>query len=332
MNALHGAAVSYLVAYAATLSVVLGMLLLIAIAELSGATWFVVFRREAEVVVSALPALAVFTVPLVILPHWFWPADGGNTSADRPIAFGLRAIAYWAIWLWSGEVILRSRRRRAAVILLSAMAMTLAAIDWLMSLTPEWMSTVYGAYYAIGGMVGALALLAVLARRSERQGSGVTPTSEHFHALGKLTLAFVMFWAYLWYSQFFIIWIADVPREVTWYVVRLESGWRVLSSIVIVAGFVLPFLGLLFRAARRSPLVMSLIGGLLFVVHYADVYWVIVPGVRPHWSFIDLIWDFVALACILGLSIAIAFWRAGRRPSVVISESDVEQSLRYQAY
>jgi hypothetical protein len=334
----RAAAASYLVAYTATLACVLGMLLLAMSADLSGAVWFVPLRRHAEAVVGALPALAVLMLPLIIAPGAFWPwARGGESAAhadldrlyfDRAF-FTSRAVGCWLIWLAFGEL-LRTRFATharasdasasyprwfsAAGVSLVALAMTLAAFDWMMSVSPGWTSSIYGVYYFAGAMVGALALLAVLAWRTHAARSGGAPTADHFHALGKLMLAFVLFWGYVWYAQYFIIWIADLPREVTWYVERFTDGWRAVGLLLLAGGFAAPVALLLFRAAKRSAAVMCGVGGWLLAVHYVDVYWLLVPAIRPAWTLADALWDVAALGLVAGSVAAAAMWRRSAAP------------------
>jgi hypothetical protein len=310
-------AASYLAAYSATVAVVVGMLLLIMMAHRSGAVWFVLLRRRAEMVVAALPALAVLAIPLLFIRHWF-------------VA---RTVLYWIIWIGVGASVRRMSGRRPLVsvigLLLAAPALTFAAFDWMMSLSPGWSSSVYGVYYFSGAIATALALLALLARSLEAPWA---PTTEHFQAIGRLTLAFVLFWAYLWYVQFFIIWIGDIPREAAWYAVRLSAGWELLTVICVVTAFVVPFLVLVFRAARGSARVMPAVGDCILVAHYLDVYWLIVPSMRPAWAITDLIWDAAALAFIVGSVTAVAAWRQATMPAVASEDPLLKSSLAYDAH
>jgi hypothetical protein len=322
-------AVSYLVAYTATIAIAIAMLLMIMIAHLSGAVWFVPLRRHAEAVVATLPALALLALPFVIAPRAFWPSRWGS---GYPAAFAARSLLYSAVWIALATILRRTPERlgvaSAAGIPAASLAMTFAAFDWMMPVSPGWSSSVYGLYYFAGGMVSALALLAVLAaRRGREQGS---PTREHYQALGRLTLAFVLLWGYLWYVQFLIIWIADIPREVTWYVVRLDGGYRVLGFALVWTGFVAPLLVLLFRAARGSKLVMSGLGLWLLAVHYADVYWLLVPAARRGWSISDAIWDVAALALIAGAAGAVGT-RTPRTSPIPEDDALLAASLRYEA-
>jgi hypothetical protein len=302
-------ATAYLAAYMATLAVVLGMLMLLMIAPLSGAIWFVLFRRRAEEVVLALPGLAVLAVPLLF---------------SHGVFFAVRTVAYWAVWLWAGESI-RSPRARPVIpaLIATTLALHFAAVDWMMSASAGWSSSVYSAYYFAGAMVSALALLALLAR-------GVN--TNHVQALGRLTLAFVLFWAYLWYVQFFIIWIADIPREVSWYSVRLGGGWGVVGTTLVVTGFVVPFIALLFHAARGAAWLMSAVGAWLLAAHYLDVYWLIAPSASARWSLLDLVWAVAALVLVAGSATAVAMWRRARTPALLIDDHLLQLAMRYEAH
>lgn len=353
-------ALSYLVAYVATVAVVVGMLLLVMIAHVSGGTWFVVLRRRAEGVVGALPLLAVLMLPLLVVPQAFWPwaapfdaLPASLQAAVRPklpyfhpAFFIARAVAYWTVWLCAGELLRRISRRQdtgdprashqrrivsIAGLPLAGVALAFAAVDWMMSLSPGWSSSIYGVYYFAGAMVGALALVAVIAFERRPAVKEAAPTAEHLHALGKLTLAFVLFWAYLWYAQYFIIWIAGIPEETAWYVARLRAPWQGVIAAVLGAGFAVPLLVLFFRAAKRSFAVMGMLGVWLLAVHYLDVYWLLVPNHRPEWSGIHLLWDLGALALVAGSAAAAALWRHASAPAALVGDPLLAESLRYEA-
>ena len=327
-------AASYLAMYSATVAAAIGVLLMVMIAHLSGAVWFVPFRGTAETIIGALPWLAVLAIPLVI------------SSPAGTAHFTLHAVMYWVVWLVIGELLLRNSRQAArevqdqrgprltvisaAGIPAAALALTFAAFDWMMSLSPGWSSTVYGPYVCTGGMMAALAVLAVAGAASRDEP--ITAGREHYQSLGQLLLACVLLWAYLWYSQFFIIWIASVPREVSWYVVRFASPWRGLTNTLIVTAFLIPFLVLLFRAARGSRGLMVGLGMWLLIAHYADVYWLVVPSMRSRWVPSDLIWDLAAALFLIGSTAAIALRRRGTSPVTFVNDDAAfEAALRYQA-
>ena len=248
------AAAAYLVAYLAGLSVALGALAMIMIARLTAATWFVALRRQAEQIAATLPAFGVLFLPVLfagrILYPWATPAVSPELaealrakSAYLNLPFFIvRAIVYWAVWIGFQHALRRSSRaqdtadsprleRRMRVlcaigIIAVGLTMTFAAFDWMMSLSPTWYSTVFGVDFFAGAMVGALALLAVLVARGRRRGElPDTIGVEHMHALAKLLLTFVLFWVYIGFSQFIVIWSAEIPAETTWYVARTRGGW-----------------------------------------------------------------------------------------------------------
>jgi hypothetical protein len=184
------------------------------------------------------------------------------------------------------------------------LTLTFAAFDWLMSLTPAWFSTIYGLYYFAGGFLGALGLIALLSHPSLRP-AGMIVSRDESHSLGKLLLTFVLFWAYVAYAQLLIVWIADLPKEVSWYLPRLRVGWGVLGLVLLVGQFAIPFLVLLFRRFNLAPRPLAWIGGWLLLMHYLDLYWLVLPVLHPagpvlHWL------DLAGILLVLGFGSAYA--------------------------
>jgi hypothetical protein len=321
------ALVSYLAAYATGLSIVLGALMLVMTCNITGARWFAAFRRPAEAVAASTPIFAVLFLPLALglsrVYPWAPAAAGDRRVWLNAPFFLVRAAIYFAVWIavglllrrwslaWSARaadrVDGRSRALSAGGLPAVAFAFSFAAFDWLMSLSPAWFSTIYGVYVFAGGFLGALALLAVVGPRAGRAGD--------YHKLGNLLLTFTVFWAYIAFSQFLIIWIADVPQEVAWYVPRLGGDWRWLALVVLVGQFVLPFLVLLLRSVKRSSGKLAKVGAWLLLMHYLDVYWLVLPqlhpgGIHPHWL------DVAALCAVSGCAVAYVAWLLGRAAPV----------------
>lgn len=341
------ALMSYLAAYATMLSLGLGALTLVMISNITGARWFAPFRRPAEAVAATAPLFALLFLPLVFglrdVYPWVPPAASLGPAAKASLEakriylnvpfFLLRAVLYFAVWIatslllrhWSVRQEMQSmerpaRRTRAlSAGGLPAVGLTLsfAAFDWLMSLSPAWFSTIYGLYYFAGAFLGALALLAAVTPGAERARLlGGTVSGDEYHALGKLLLTFVVFWAYIAFSQLLIIWIADVPQEVSWYLPRLGGSWGGLALVLLVGQFGLPFLLLLFRGVKRSPRVLAKIGFWLLLMHYLDVYWLVLPqlwpaGVHLHWL------DLVTLTAVGGLTLAYVGWQLRRTATLL---------------
>src|SRR5262249_48722793 len=173
------------------------------------------------------------------------------------VYFILFILAIWVLRTWSfrqdadSSIELRTKQRiwSSALLPAIALALTFGATDWLMSLSATWFSTVYGIYYWAGGFVAAISLLVIVASRVGVPG--IRPT--HFHAMGRLMLAFIIFWTYISYAQGFIIWIGNKPEEVTWYLTRTHGSWAGVAILLFVAHFAIPFGILLMRVIKYRP-------------------------------------------------------------------------------
>ncbi len=361
------AAAAYLVAFASALAIALGALAMLMIGHVVRATWFVVLRRSCEDVTAVLPWLALLSIPVFVAIPLLYPWGGSPTGLsaadmarlaarepwfDIPFVIG-RAILYFAIWMglsmalrrWSlkqdqtvdeTEALRLSNRQRvtsAVGLTPYAFAVTFAAFDWLMSLSVEFYSTVYGLEYWSGGLVAALALLAVMLVPLGRVEGPAAPegaaTAEHSHALGKLLLTFVIFWAYMIFSQLIVIWSADLPAEGVFYVSRFHGWWGAAGIAVVVGNFVVPFLLLLLRDVKRYPRVLALLGVWLLVFHWLDVQWLVMPSLYAqafpiHWL------DLTAIAAVWGSCAAILALRSRGHAPVPAGDPRLAASVQYQ--
>jgi hypothetical protein len=339
---------SWLAALAAGLSIALGALLLVAIASISGARWFDPLRGFALDVAGTLPLFALLFLVLLpglgVLYPWVHARHLPNAAWLNPPWFIARAGFYFAVWIgialtlrrWAragpgggaGPAAPPSPRERAlaaAALPPLGLTLTFAAFDWLMSLDPRWSSTVFGVYWFAGGFLAALAVVTLAAVRAGTGSPSSTPSrvawspqaeplpAAQGYALGALMLTFAVFWAYIAYSQYFIIWIADLPAEVAWYVPRVRGGWGVLALVVLGGQLALPLLVLLLYAAKRSARAMAVIAVWLLVVHYLDTYWLVLPAIHPdaphpHWL------DLSALAAVAGCAVTWIGWLGRHDP------------------
>jgi hypothetical protein len=350
---------AYLTAYAFAVSVALGALIFILIGHVTRARWLLVMRRLASAVAATLPLLALLFIPIWVgageIYPWVDPSPEMTHHEQELLehkqaylnvpAFVIRAVIYFALWIATAVLLsrwVRASRRAptgrhgrarvlaAATLPFVGLTVTFASFDWLMSLQPTWYSSIFGVYYFAGGFLGMLSLLAVLATLGGRYGylSGLV-TGYHFHALGRLMLAFVAFWAYAGFFQLFLIYLANKPIEVPFYVQRLEAGWGGLFFVLVLGHFIVPFFILLSRALKFRRKVMFAVGAWLVVMHYLDVYWLVIPtapeGGAPHWS------DAAALLGVVGLCVAYAVWWLRGDALVPVDDPDIERAVAYRS-
>jgi len=324
---------SYLIAYVFWIGITLGSLAVLMIHHLTGGAWGMVARRILEASTRTLPLMAVLFVPIWLnlptLYSWARPDAAEDeliqTKASYLNAgfFTLRAVILFAVWAglifllnkWSAAQdaepaeLPGPKDRRLRVVsgpglVLYVLTVTIMSVDLVMSLDPHWYSTIFG-ILTIGGQ--GLATMAftimVLAALVRFQPMADVVSAENFHDLGKLMFAFVLLWAYFSVSQLLIIWSANLPEEIPFYLERLHGPWFPISVLVLLGQFVLPFLLLLSRNFKRNPVAVARIAFAILVMRVVDIAWTIGPVFRHEGS--SLHWlDF---AMVLGMG---ALWLA----------------------
>ena len=291
------------------LSMALSAALFMSIQYLSGAGWSVVLRRIAEAMMSGLPIAAALMLSLFFgrqtLYPWAQP-DGSTGTAlsasktlylSTPLVF-VRMSAVLALWMLLVHRLRKTSLRQdhdpapaihrrliaysAVFVVVFAVTFTIGSVDWLMSLDPHWSSAIFAIYVFAGLLVSGLAALTLIAIALRALGplSGVIKPA-HLHDLGKLLLAFSTFWAYIWLSQYLLIWYGNLPEEVTYYVRRTGGQWTGLFLLNLSANWVVPFVVLLPRAAKRNARVLAAVCVVLLVGHWLDLYLLIMPEI---WS------------------------------------------------
>jgi hypothetical protein len=350
-------AFSYLTCLMFMTTISIGSLAWLMLQHLTGAVWSVVIRRVMENLTRPLPLIAALAVPVAFSLRLLYPwADPSRVATDpglarraawlNPLLFNVRSTVYLVSWALcagilglssarqdrTGDPALSRRMRRTSAVGLVVLAATssFAAFDWLMSLDPHWSSTIFGVYFWVSSLLGSLAalVLAVLGFRAVGW-LGETVTVEHLHDLGKLLFAFVMFWAYIAFCQYFLIWYANFPEETAWYVTRRSGIWNTLSWSLVLGHFAVPFILLLFRATKRSPAWLGFSAAWILSFHYIDLYWLIMPALRPdavepHWLDVSLL---LALVFTCGAIVT----RAGQSTSLIpIGDPRLAESLAFR--
>lgn len=348
------AAHAWMAAWAFALLIALGSLLFLLIGHASNARWLIVLRRVSERAATTFPVLLLLALPFIAfakdLYPWAMPHEALSHHAHlvlerhpvwlSPTAVVSRSIGYFLIWIATSELLLRwslaqqqrpwvmtTRLRRFATVALwpFALSLTFAGFDWVMGLSPGWGSTAFGLYMFATGMLGGLALLVLLVYLAERGGAlrGHVHGS-HYYALGRLLLTFTVFWAYIAFTQYLIIYMADLPEEVTFYLVRGKGSWLALSLFLIVGRFAIPFLALLSKRLKFQPGRLAAVSVWILVGNYLDIAWLVLPALRGAEAGASWI-DVAALLSVSGLVATFGIWRA--RGTVAVPEHDPDLAV-----
>jgi hypothetical protein len=267
---------SYLFAWLVFVGLALGGMANLMLHNLTGGMWGLAVRPAFMACTRLVPLASLLGVPVLFAMRTLYPiADSGWFA---PGWFAARSLAYLVVWsaLSLGVARRVSQGLSALGLIVYTFTVSLAATDWIASLVPQWYSTAFGLVVGVGQMLGAMSLAVAYAGLR-------TPEvpRERFIDLGNLLLMYVLTWAYLAFMQFLIVWVGNLPREISWYVPRLQTGWFAIGVLIVVFHFFAPLLILLFRAAKRSALFLGYFALALLVMHAIGVYWLVAPSVRP---------------------------------------------------
>jgi hypothetical protein len=298
--------VSLLVCAFLFLSLALAGQVFLAIQYASSAGWWTAFRRVPEALMSLVPLAALPMLAVWLGRHalYSWTRPGALESdpvlkaksawLNEPF-FLVRMIFFLALWSLFSVLLRRASlaqdrepglarhgqmvRLSAIFLVLFALTFSLASFDWLMSLQPRWTSTMFAIYMFAGLFQAGIAAIALAVARLSRSGLAGSVNPSHLHDLGKLLFAFSTFWAYIWVSQYLLIWYGNIPEEVTFYAVRTNGSWAPLFFLVLVLGWIVPFCVLLPRAAKRNPQVLKWVAVTILVGQWLDLYVLVAPPV-----------------------------------------------------
>ena len=349
---------SYLIAFVFWVSLGLGGLFFTMLHHLVGATWSIVVRRISESLMMTLPVMAIFFIPIIFgmhdLYHWMHPEAVAEDPAlaakagylNQPF-FVIRTAGYFIIWSLLARGLYKAsisedggykesysekmKTISGGGMVIFALTVTFAGFDWLMSLEPHWYSTIYGVYYFSAGLLATIALMLTIGLRLRAKGVlDSVITEEHYHDLGKLMFAFTIFWGYIAFSQYLLIWYGNLPEETVWYLERWQGSWKAVSLVIIFGAFTFPFLILLFRGAKRNLAFMSGLAIWVMLMHWLDMYWLILPtypeaehGASFAW------WDLTTMVGLGGIFLW-AFWkRYSSKPLVPVQDPELQESIEF---
>ncbi len=337
---------SYLVAFLYCMGIVVGCLPLVMLHHLADGGWGYPVRRVMENILSLIPLLALAFIPVYLLLPVLYPWANPELAAHdviihqktaylNPPAFLARTALYFGIWFLFATLLIKGSRTfaktyadslRASLqrisgfgIIVYALTVTFASVDWAMSLEPHWFSTIYGVLFIAGQtLLGFGFSVALMVFLSHYEPVSKVLTTVRSHDMGKLFFAFIMFWAYISVSQFIIIWNGNLAEETPWYIRRFTNGWEILSALLPICHFFIPFLLLLSRFRKRAPARLLKVVVFVLAVRWFDLNWLIKPALFPsiHFHWLDL-------TCLAAIGGTLLFFLFGKlQNSTLVLEHD----------
>ncbi len=317
----HQFSFSWLFAFAFYFTMLAGCFFWIIVHHVVDASWSVVVRRQLENLAMLLAVMAVFFIPILLFRHhlyeWMNIPVGTDHVLDSKRAylnwnfFLVRAIFYFVFFIGATLLFRRfsirqdrdgnpaftlNQRRLGFVALpLFALSLTFAAYDWLLGVDYKWFSTMWGVYIFAGAAGSSMSLLVLVITALRKAGYlKETVNMEHYHTMGKWMLAFTVFWAYIGFSQYMLIWYANMPEETEYFIRRNTESWNALSLFLVIGRFFVPFALLLLQGLKKQPHRLCILAGWLIFMQMVDIYVVILPALHGPGISVS-IWDLMPL-------------------------------------
>jgi hypothetical protein len=347
---------SYLMSYMLIFGFALGSLGLVMLQHLTSGLWGIMIRRPAESATRTLPLLFFLFFPIYfgmksLYFRWLDPAETNKAPLSEMQQwyltkrnFGLRALVYFGVLLLLMFIFNalsrkqdidredRSLRRRLKMlagpgIILYVFVVSFAAIDWVMSISPHWASTIYGFLFVAGQLISSLSLMiAVIVMLASAEPFASIMKPRYLHDLAKLLFAFNMLWAYFGFSQLLIIWAGNQPEEITFYRSRLYGSWGIVAIVVLIFHFFVPFFVLLPQDVKRSTRWMPRIALWMIFMRLVDLFWLTRPefslgGVQFNWL------DLVVPIALIGLWLGFFAWNLKREPLFPLGDPKLSEVI-----
>lgn len=347
---------SYLFAVLFWLGLSLGCFVVTMIHQITGGRWGYPTRRFLEAGFMVMPLMLVLFIPIFFGLHYLYPwakpaeVNAQKTLQERHVyendwAFIARQIFFLFVWIWlaarlrkwsleqdrttDAEPTRKARALSGPGIVIYGLLVTFASVDWIVSLESDWYSTMFGVIVAGGQIltVYAFAIILLTLFRNQVPFSG-TVDKVHYHHLGNLLLTFVLFWTYVSFGQLLIIYSGDLPHELNWYLHRIAGSWKAVVAAIALFHFFLPFFLLLFRAMKRRVAAITTLAAMLFIMHIADTYWLVMPTL--HQNGVVLSWlDFTAPIGVGGLWISFFLRRLKAAPLLPQNDPGMQFAFVY---
>jgi hypothetical protein len=342
---------SWLVAWIFFAGLSLGALVIVMMQALTGGAWGFAIRRLCEAAMMTLPLVGVLFLPVLVGAHDLFPWSRDDVLATHakwqhkesylnlPF-FAARGCFYFVTlsalaFSLRGLSIGRDKARNSVLstkwiprlsaggLVFYVLCMNFASTDWVMSLEPDWYSTIFVVILMAAQFLSALALMtALLALLASREPFAAVITTKHFHDLGNMLLTFVIFWIYVSFSQFLIIWSGNLPKEISWYLHRSAAGWKSVALFLMLFQFLAPVALLLSRAMKLKRERLGVIAAMIVIANLVNVYWLVAPafhpkGVQIHWL------DFATLIAVGGFWTAMFLYFLARQPLLPLQSEEV---------
>ncbi len=334
----------------------IGALFWVAVEYLSSAVWSTAMRRPFEFISGVIPFLILLAMPLLFNMNTVFDWTHKALYKDDPTLllkapylnvpfFIVRTIFVFLVWGIFYHLIIRNSRKQdsthdqrlttrnvklsAGFMPLFGFTITVFSIDWLMSLKPDWFSTVFGVYIFSGAAVASMAIATLFTvDLNEKNLFPVKLTPDHYYNLGAFLFAFVNFWAYIGFSQFMLQWYGNLRAETSWYIPRMQGSWAVVSIILVLIHFVVPFFALITKPAKMNPRRLIFISVWLLAAHALDIYWIVMPVFNPdHAVFALSEVSFIVLS--VGIVLTVFVFMAKRNNLVPIGDPKLKRSLEF---
>lgn len=338
-------------------SVGLGALFFVALEHLVGAVWSTPFRRVFEILSSVLLILPIVALPIYFHAHdiFHW-THADVVAADEILQqkspylnmafFTIRIVAYFVLWILFYWLLSRNSKKQdeskdpkitkmnakisAIFMPVFAITITFSSIDWMMSLEPHWFSTIFGVYYFSGTVIASLAMGTLLVIWLNEKGLLIKGIKkDHYYSLGALLFAFINFWAYIAFSQYLLIWYANLPEETFWFLQRWEGSWLYFSVFFIIVHFAIPYFAMLSQPSKMDAKRLKFMALWLAITHILDLYWLVIPTLSPEgfvFGWIEI--GFILLA--FGIVMVVFNLKAKNTNLVAIGDPKLQRGIDFR--
>jgi len=354
----YRASYAYLVSYLFFLSIAVGSLFLVALEYAAGADWSTPFRRISEFFAAALPLLLLFVIPLFFSTKnlFLWShanyiqndkiMEAKSAYLNTPF-FVVRVIIVLLLWCFFYWIITKNSRKQDSIqdqlltkrnitlsvifIPIFAITITLIAVDWVMSLESKWFSTIFGVYLFAGVVLCSLGVLTLSAIKLKEKGYLHSAIGkDHFYSLGTLMFAFTVFWGYIAFSQYMLMWYGNLPEETFWFMQRWDGGWKIVSILLIITHFIVPFFALISYEAKTNIKRLKFMSIWILCVHFLDMYWLIMPSMSRNNHAYSFSWiDFVYPLLFIGVLILVFNKMAEKINLVPVGDPKLQRGLNF---